>query len=134
MRWGRTLMAVAVLLAAAAGQGAGAGRLLGVWRGTVEFNNNSWPVVLHVVRDTDPKSGKPIVVGVIDNVDPGEPPFLTRVTLKHGKVHLEFRTMDAAYDGRLNPHGTAMAGHFAFAGIEIPCLLELDQHEAHGHE
>jgi len=93
--------------------------LEGTWRGSLDAGGQTLRLVLTVSKSADGTySGK------LDSVDQGSIIPVDVITLTGESVHLELKSVEASFNGKLNGDGTEIAGEFSQGGAQLPLTLK----------
>ena len=112
------LLVLVVLTAAIYGQTTSKG-LEGTWNGALDAGGQTLHLVLTVTKSADGSySGK------LDSVDQGATIPIDVITVNGASVHLELKSIEAKFDGKLNAAATELAGEFSQGGATLPLTLK----------
>ena len=112
------LLALVVLSAAIHGQTTTKG-LEGTWNGALDAGGQTLHLILTVTKSADGSySGK------LDSVDQGAVIPVDVITVNGQSVHLELKSIEAKFDGKLNGAATELSGEFSQGGATLPLTLK----------
>jgi hypothetical protein len=91
----------------------------GSWNGALDAGGQTLRLVLTVAKSADGSySGK------LDSLDQGATIPIDVITVTGESVHLEWKSIEAKFDGKLNAAATELSGEFSQGGATIPLTLK----------
>jgi len=91
----------------------------GTWKGALDAGGQTLHLVLTISKSADGSySGK------LDSVDQGASIPIDVVTVNGQSVHLEWKSIEAKFDGKLNEAATELTGEFSQGGATLPLALK----------
>ena len=96
------------------------GGVLGNWKGTVQTNDGTFEVALHVWNDP---AG--LLTGSLDSLDEDVTSIpITSISNQGVDLHFEVESLNGIYDGKVNSDGSAIAGAWKQRGGSFPLVLK----------
>ena len=93
--------------------------LEGTWKGALDAGGQTLHLVLTVTKSADGSySGK------LDSVDQGATIPIDVIKVTGDSVHLEWKSIEAKFDGKLNAAATELSGEFSQGGATLPLSLK----------
>src|SRR5215471_20137738 len=93
--------------------------LEGSWNGALDAGGQTLHLVLTVAKSADGSySGK------LDSVDQGSIIPIDVITVNGQSVHLEWKSIEAKFEGKLNAAATELTGEFSQGGATLPLTLK----------
>jgi len=108
------MLAMCVALSAQTSKG-----LEGTWKGSLDAGGQTLRLVLTVT-----KSSAGAYSGNLESVDQGANIPVDVITLNGASVHLELKSIEATFNGKMNDAGTEIAGEFSQGGAQLPLTLK----------
>jgi murein DD-endopeptidase MepM/ murein hydrolase activator NlpD len=108
------VLAMTVALAAQTSKG-----IEGTWKGSLDAGGTTLRLVLTVSKSADGKYS-----GNLESVDQGSTIPVEVITVTGASVHLELKSIEASFNGKLNDAGTEIAGEFSQGGATLPLTLK----------
>src|SRR5215470_15084462 len=93
--------------------------LEGSWNGALDAGGQTLHLVLTVTKSADGSfSGK------LDSVDQGATIPIDVIKVTGESVHLELKSIEVKFDGKLNAAATELSGEFSQGGATLPLTLK----------
>src|SRR5213594_1958484 len=91
----------------------------GIWQGALDAGAFKLRLLMKFSHTADGK-----LKGLLDSLDQGASDIpMDVVTFQNGVLHVELKSIGAAYDGKLSADGTPISGEF-FQGSKLPLELK----------
>jgi len=117
-----TLLLVLSMSAALSAQSKG---IEGTWKGTLDAGGTTLRLVLTVTKSSDGA-----YAGNLESVDQGANIPVEVIKVTGASIHLELKSIEATFNGKLNDAGTEIVGEFSQGGAQLPLTLKREAKSA----